>query len=428
MTPGGPLHGYRVVDLADEAAALCGKMFADLGADVVKVEPPGGCPTRGIPPFLDEGAGPDRSCYFQALAAGKRSVTLDLERPEGRELVARLADRADFLIESSPAGYLDSLGLSYRALAARNPRLIYTSVTPFGDRGPGAAWRATDIVGWAASGMMALMGAPGRPPLQVSVPQACFFAGAEAAVASMLAHLDRERSGQGQQVVISMQAAAAGALNTEAAFPVLEERSMARNGATPAFMPRAGQYLYRCADGHVQLTVNAGIFLATTIGLLEWAKEFGPVPEPVAAIDFATWTPDRQRSADPELIAEMTACETVIADLLARLTKAEIMSRVHAKGWAIAPVNTSEDIARDEQLAARDYYQQVEHPGLDRGLTLIGPFAKLSGTPAPPARRAPMLGEHNVDILQGELGLGGEEFAALEAAGVIGPAGAGAGR
>src|SRR6516225_7244036 len=99
MTPGGSLHGYRVVDLADETAALCGKMFADLGADVVKVEPPGGCPTRRIPPFLDAGAGPDRSCYFQALAAGKRSVIVDLDRAGGPELLARLAAGADFLIE-----------------------------------------------------------------------------------------------------------------------------------------------------------------------------------------------------------------------------------------------------------------------------------------------------------------------------------------
>ena len=128
ISAGPACHGYRVVDLADETAALCGKMFADLGADVVKVEPPGGCPTRSIPPFLDEGTGPDRSLYFQALAAGKRSVTLDLQRPEGRDLLARLADGADFLVESSPPGYLDQLGLSYQALAARNPRLIYTSV------------------------------------------------------------------------------------------------------------------------------------------------------------------------------------------------------------------------------------------------------------------------------------------------------------
>jgi crotonobetainyl-CoA:carnitine CoA-transferase CaiB-like acyl-CoA transferase len=162
MAPGGPLHGYRVLDLTDETAALCGKMFADLGADVVKVEPPGGCPTRSIPPFLDDRAGPDESCYFLATAAGKRSVTIDLGQAEGQDLLSRLAERADFLVESFPLGYLDGLGISYEALAARNPRLIYTSVTPFGDRGPSAGWKAADIVGWAAGGMMAMMGAPGR--------------------------------------------------------------------------------------------------------------------------------------------------------------------------------------------------------------------------------------------------------------------------
>ena len=351
------------------------------------------------------------------------ALAADGQRRAGaRELLARLAGRADFLIESGPAGYLDGLGLSYPALAARNPRLIYTSVTPFGDRGPGAAWRAADIVGWAASGMMSLSGAPQRPPLQVSVPQACFFAGAEAAVASLLAHLDRERSGLGQKVVISLQAAAVGATNTETAFPVLEGRSLERNGELPAFMPRAGKYFYKCADGHVQMLVAGGIFQATTMGLLEWLKESGPLPESVASIDFATWTPERLRAQDPELLAETAACEEAIAGLLAKLTKAEIMERVDVNGWAIAPVNTAEDIAHDRQLAAREYYQQVEHPGLDRSLTLVGPFAKLSASPAPAARRAPMLGEHTIDILQGELGLSGAEFAALEAAGVIGSA------
>jgi crotonobetainyl-CoA:carnitine CoA-transferase CaiB-like acyl-CoA transferase len=422
MTSGGPLHGFRVLDLADEMGALAGKMFADMGADVIKVEPLDGCPTRRIPPFLDDVPGPDRSAYFLSLAAGKRSVTLDLEQDRGRELLARLAEGADFLIESFPAGFLGRRGLDYEALKARNPRLVYTSVTPFGDRGPAANWRATDIVGWAASGMMTLMGSPGRPPLQVTVPQACFFAGAEAGVGSMLAHLDRERSGQGQHVVISMQAAAAGALNTELAFPVLEERSMARAGETPAFMPRAGKYLYKCADGHVQLTVGPGLFLATVIGVLEWARELGPLPEQVASIDFATWTRDRQFSQDQAMIDEVVACENAIQDQLSRFTKAEIMHRADRKGWAIAPVNTPEDIAHDPQLAFRDYYQQVEHPALDRSLTLIGPFAKLSGSPAPPTRRAPMLGEHTVEILQGELKLSGDELAALEAAGVIGTA------
>jgi benzylsuccinate CoA-transferase BbsE subunit len=421
---GGPLRGYRVLDLADEVGALCGKMFADLGADVVKVEPPGGCPTRRIPPLLDERAGPEDSCFFQAVAAGKRSVIIDLGQAEGRELLSLLAEAADFLIESFPPGYLDSIGLSYDALAAGNPRLIYTCVTPFGDRGPGATWTAADIVGWAAGGMMAMMGAPRRPPLQVGVPQAFSHGASEAAVASMLAHLERERSGLGQKVVVSMQAANVWATNAETAFPVLEGRSLARSGIIPAGMPRTS--IYRCADGYVQLMVGGGMFLSTTVGLLDWLAEFGPVPDVVAAIDFATWTPERFRSGDPGFIAELTACNAAISDLLPRVTKAEILSRSDANGWVVAPVSTLADVAGDRQLAARNFYQQVEHPGLGRDITLAGPFARLSGSPAPPARRAPILGEHTAEVLQGELGLTAAEFAALEAAGVIGSASEGA--
>jgi benzylsuccinate CoA-transferase BbsE subunit len=421
---GGPLRGYRVLDLADEVGALCGKMFADLGADVVKVEPPGGCPSRRIPPLLDERAGPEDSCFFQAVAAGKRSVIIDLGQAEGRELLSLLAEAADFLIESFPPGYLDSIGLSYDALAAGNPRLIYTCVTPFGDRGPGATWTAADIVGWAAGGMMAMMGAPRRPPLQVGVPQAFSHGASEAAVASMLAHLERERSGLGQKVVVSMQAANVWATNAETAFPVLEGRSLARSGIIPAGMPRTS--IYRCADGYVQLMVGGGMFLSTTVGLLDWLAEFGPVPDVVAAIDFATWTPQRFRSGDPGFLAELAACNAAISDLLLRVTKAQIVSRSDANGWVVAPVSTMADVACDRQLAARNFYQQVEHPGLGRDLTLAGPFARLSGSPAPPARRAPILGEHTAEVLQGELGLTAAEFAALEAAGVIGSASEGA--
>ena len=188
----------------------------------------------GFPPFLDEGPGPDRQLLLPGNGGGEAVGALDLDQAQGRELLCRLADGADFLIESFPVGYLDALGLSYETLAARNPRLIYTSVTPFGDLGPGATWQAADIVGWAAGGMMAMMGAPGRPPLQVSVPQAYSHAGSEAAVASMLAHLDRERSGLGQRVVVSMQAAGVWATNSETAFPPWRDRSLERTGIIPA--------------------------------------------------------------------------------------------------------------------------------------------------------------------------------------------------
>jgi benzylsuccinate CoA-transferase BbsE subunit len=416
-TTGGPLHGYRVLDLADEMAALCGKMFADLGADVVKVEPPAGCPTRNIPPFLDDGAVADRSCYFLATAAGKRSVTLDLEQAQGREFLARLAEGADFLIESFPLGYLDGLGLSYETLAIRNPRLIYTSVTPFGDLGPGATWKAADIVGWAAGGMMAMMGSPGRPPLQVSVPQACSHAASEAAVASMLAHLDRERSGLGQKVVVSMQAAGVWATNSETAFPALADRSLERGGIVPAGASRSP--LYECADGYVHLLIGGGMFLSTTTGLLDWAKEFGLQPRAVSDIDFSTWTPQRFMAGDPGFVAELSACEAAIGELITRLTRAEITSRADECGWVIAPVGTMADIGQDKQLRAREYFQPVVHPGFEREYALVGPFARLSATPAAGARPAPALGEHNAAVLCGELGISEQAFAALEAAGVI---------
>lgn len=418
MASRGPLHGYRVVDLTDELGALAGKMFADYGAEVIAIEPPGGSPLRRIPPFLTEPAGPEDSSYFQAMAAGKRSVVLDLAQEQGRDLLRRLTSAADFLIESFPVGYLDALGLSYDVLAAVNPRLIYTSVTPFGDRGPAAGWRTADIVGWAAGGMMAMMGAPGRPPLQVTVPQAYAHAGAEAAVASMLAHLERERSGHGQKVVVSAQAAVVWATNVETALPVLEDRFLNRSGIVPAGAART--WLYRCADGYVQLIVGAGMFLPTTLGLLDWLREDGPLPKDVAAIDVTTWTPDRLRSGDPGLLAEVACVDAAIRDLLLRRDKAEIVSRSDASGWMIAPVATTRDIAEDRQLAARDYYQQVSHPGLGRDLTLVGPFARLSGSPAAAARRAPTLGEHTAEILTGGLGLNDADLSVLASAGVVG--------
>jgi len=143
-----------MLDLSDEKGAMCGKIFADLGAEVIKVEPPGGCSTRRIPPFLEDEVGLDRSLYFIAYQAGKKSVTANLESADGRALVAELAKKSDFLAESFQLGYLDSIGLGYDALVKLNPRLIYTSITPFGDKGPGKDYQWADIISWAAGGMM----------------------------------------------------------------------------------------------------------------------------------------------------------------------------------------------------------------------------------------------------------------------------------
>src|ERR1700691_1120921 len=200
------LKELRMLDLSDEKGALCGKMFADMGAEVIKVEPPQGCPSRKIPPFLDDEPDLEHSLHFLAFQAGKRSITLNLENADGRELLKQLVKRSDFFVEAFPLGYLEKLGLGHAALAEPNPRLIHASITAFGDKGPGKNYKAADIVSWASGGAMFMMGTEGKPPLQMSAPQAWLHAAAEAAVASMIAHYARAADGLGQHIVVNAQA------------------------------------------------------------------------------------------------------------------------------------------------------------------------------------------------------------------------------
>ncbi len=252
------LKGFRMLDLTDEKGALCGKIMSDLGVDVIKVEPPSGCSTRNIPPFLEDRPGPDRSLYFLAYEAGKRSVTLNLESPEGRALLAQLAGKSDFLVESFPVGYLDSLGLGYDDFSKLNPRLIHTSITPFGDRGPGRNYKAEDIVTWAAGGMMYLMGEEGKPPLQMALPQAGLHAGGEAAVASLIAHYPRQIDGLGQHVVVNMQACIVWTLMNEQAMPILHGDHLQRTGVYTGGLGVRRKMVYSCRDGYISSVIGAG--------------------------------------------------------------------------------------------------------------------------------------------------------------------------
>src|ERR1700691_305812 len=171
-------------------------MSAPLGAEVIRVEPMGGCTPRRIPPYLEDNADVDHCLYSIAYHAGKKAVTANLATADGRALVADLAAHSDFLGESHPLGYLESIGLGYDLLAKKNPRLIYASITPFGDTGPGKDFNWADIITWAAGGMMYLMGEEDKTPRQMSLPQAGLHAGAEAAVAMMLAHYPPQIDGQ----------------------------------------------------------------------------------------------------------------------------------------------------------------------------------------------------------------------------------------
>src|SRR5216684_2875415 len=323
------MRGFRMIDLTDEKGALCGKIFADLGADVIKVEPPEGCSTRRIPPFLDDISGPDRSLYAIAYHAGKRSVTLNLESAEGRTLLAELVRRADFIVESFPVGHMESLGLCYDALAKLNPRLIYTSITPFGDTGPGKHYKAADIVSWAAGGMMYLMGEEGKPPLEMSLPQAGLHAGAEAAVASLIAHYPREIDGLGQHVVIDMQACVVSTLMNEQAMPLLHGDYLRRSGIFTGAIGGRRKTVFRCKDGYISGLLAGGASLPSTTATIEWMKEEGAAPAWLTQQGgLKSLTPSAFMSATGADLRELEMAEEALEQFLMTKTKREIWQNI----------------------------------------------------------------------------------------------------
>ncbi|HEV3110017.1 MAG TPA: CoA transferase [Candidatus Binataceae bacterium] len=414
------LKGFRMLDLSDEKGAMCGKMFADMGADVIKVEPPGGCATRRIPPFLDDHPSLDTSLYFLAYQAGKRSITLNLECADGRRLLTELAGKADFLVESFPVDYLESLGLGYQTLSSVNPRLIHTSITPFGDRGPGRNYSAADITIWAAGGNMYLMGEEGRPPLQISLPQAGLHAGAEAAAAAMIAHYARQSSGQGQHIVVDMQACVVWTLMNAQAFPIMHGGSMARNGVFSGALRLKRKMVFRCADGHISMLVTGGTAAPSIKALADWMDEKGFAADWMKRQNWSSWAPGVISRASDYEIEQVHDIEDRVERFFMTMTKREIYAGGLKRRILLSPVQTVAEIAADDQLEAREFFVPVPHPNLGgANLTFPGPFAKLSATPLAPPTPAPKLGEHNQEIYGGLMGLTARDLAMLRAVDAI---------
>ncbi|HSZ23604.1 MAG TPA: CoA transferase, partial [Candidatus Sulfotelmatobacter sp.] len=394
--PSELLKGLRLLDLADEKGALCGKMFADLGAEVIKVEPPTGCSTRRIPPYLEDKADPEHCLYSIAYHAGKKSVTANLATDDGRALVADLAAHSDFIVESHPLGYLESIGLDYDTLARKNPRLIYASITPFGDTGPGKDYNWADIITWAAGGMMYLMGEEGKPPLQMSLPQAGLHAGAEAAVAMMLAHYPRQIDGLGQRIVVNMQACIVWTLMNEQAMPFLHGNHLKRTGVFVGSAEARRKMVYECKDGHISTLIAGGTTVGnSTKALIEWMGEKGFGSDWMRTKDWISWVPGVFMQLTEQDRFEIGDLEATISRFLLTMSKHEIYAQGLKRRIFLAPVATAADIAADEQLKARDFWITVPHDTLGRTLTFPGPFVKMSATPIGSTTRAPRIGEHS---------------------------------
>ena len=410
------LAPYRVLDLTDERGLLAGKILADLGADVVQIEPPGGNPARNIGPFYGDDPQPEKSLFWWAYAANKRSITLGLEQKDGQALLKKMVAEADFLVESFAPGYLDTLGLFYDLLAEINPKLVMVSITPFGQDGPYSNYQATDIVGMALGGFMYLTGDDDRAPIRISFPHFYLHGGAAGATAAMLAHTYRITSGQGQYVDVSCQQAVAKTLAHAPQIWDIEGAILKRMGV---YRQTSGENRVRinwpCKDGYVNYMVQGGSVAYSTRALLEWMKEDSFDTADLDAID---WEKMGYGAITPELMSQLGE---PLGEFFKGHTRAELVQGSLDRRILLFPVATPSALQDHSQLEARGYFKELEHPELGATVQYPGAFVK-SGDGEDIAgiyRRPPLIGEHNTVIFQGELGITGSELESLKRSGVI---------
>ena len=410
------LPPYRVLDLTDERGLLCGKILGDLGADVVQVEPPGGSPARQVGPFYGDDPGPDRSLYWWSYSANKRGITLDLEHPDGKALLERMASVADFVIESYDPGYLEGIGLGYSRLSEINPRLVMVSITAFGQTGPYAGYLASDITGMALGGFMHLTGDPDRAPLRPSFPHFYLHGSAAGAAAAMLAHTHRALTGEGQHVDVSCQQAVARTLAHAPQIWDIEGAVLQRMGV---YRQTSGDNRVRinwaCADGYVNYMLQGGGVAPSTRALFQWMEDDGFDVTDLQAFEWETMGYGR---ITPEVM------DTVVgpmAEFFLQHTREELTQGSVDRRILLFPVATPSNLRQHPQLEARGYFVPLEHPELGATVAYPGAFIKDGNGSAVAGlrRRPPLVGEHNLEILGEELGLSSAELETLRRAGVI---------
>ena len=413
----GLLGPYRVLDLTNERGLLCGQILGDLGADVIQVEPPGGSPARRIGPFFEDRPHPDRSLFWWGFNRNKRGITLDLERSEGASLLRRLVAGADILVESEMPGTLGARRLGHDHLAGLNPRLVYVSITPFGQNGPKASYADADLVILAAGGPLSVTGDDDRPPVRVTVPQAYSHAAAEAAGAALIALHERHRSGLGQHVDVSAQQAVAMAtqsniLSAAVGFPELTRVS---GGARAG--PLTFRFVYPAKDGFVSITLVFGSSVGRfTRRLMSWIHDEGFCDAAMRDKDWIGYTELLFSGAEP--IEELERLKRVVETFTSSKTKAELLRGATERDVLIAPVTRIDEVVESEQLAAREYWRDVEHPELGRSFRYPGPFVRCEAKPIAYRRRAPTVGEHNAEIYA-EIGIDSAELARLRERGIV---------
>ena len=389
----------RVLDLSDERGIFCGFVLAELGADVICIEPAEGSPVRRQGPFAGGECDPEGSLAWWAWARGRRSAVLDPDDPADQPELLRLVDSADVLVESRRPGEMERLGLGYEELASRNPALVYVSVSPFGATGPKAHWAASDLTVFAAAGALWLTGDEDRPPVRISVPQAFLHAGAEAAAAALVALHERRRSGRGQHVDVSAQQSVALATQSDIVSAALQSEGGARSAGGGKIGELTLRFRYPARDGHVSITHLFGrAFGPASARLMAAVCEDGFCDEELRDKNWNSIASRIAKGTEP--VSTHDRAKEAIASWTASKTKAELLEIAMKRRLLIAPAWTLRDVASNAQLADRGYFQTAERPDGTDGSRQLGPFVRATGQAPVSAPRAPRLGEHTAEVVR----------------------------
>ncbi len=384
-----PLSPYRVLDLTDDRGQFAGFIFAQLGAEVICVEPAEGHRSRRLPPFIDDdgGDGPgERSLFHWSYNRGKRSVVVD---DEGLQ---QLALSADIIIE---CGALD---VDLVGLRGANPALITATISPFGEDGPKADWSATDLTIWAAGGAMSLTGDKDRPPVRNSHPQSWLIAAGDAVAGVLIALRERARSGRGQHVSVSAQASMISCAQFAMMNSLVGAPSAQRIAGGLELGPFKLRFVYPCADGHVNVTYLFGPVIGPYSNrLFQWMHDEGECDDSLAEknwINFALDVIEGRDSAD-----ELLRASAAIEAFMSKRSKVELLREAMERNVLIAPITTTRDLLELDHLRERDYFESIELPGRASPVPIAGPFARLSKSPTSVLGPPPELGAHTQQIL-----------------------------
>ena len=403
------LSPYTVLDLTDHRGELASMVLGDLGANVIKVEPPQGSSSRRMEPFLEGASTLENSLQFFAFNRNKRGITLDLSAEAGRAALLSLAERADFVIESASPGEMAALGLGFDAFRKANPRIIYVAITAFGQDGPHADFAAGDLTIAAMGGPMSVQGVPDRAPVKVSVPQAWLHASSEAAVAALIAHALMLRTGEAQFVDVSAQTAMLWTMLHARVAHAIQGFDFERAGSVLQMGSFTLQLVYACANGYVVLAP-----IGELRKVVHWLVEDGVVPE--EWIDAEDWPTYRHRVLQQQPLAyELEEVADAIGRYALRHTKKEMLERGIRENVTVAPVSTMEDLTRFRHLEERGYWLMAPLPD-GHEVPAPGIIARMSETPLKVRHWAPRLGQHNQEILAETLGLSKGQIAAASGA------------